>query len=217
MNTKKTICAIICILIIGTTAYAEDASVAPAQNLRISANLIPAFAFRFQEWEGAPKGKALFPNFGLGLEYGVSDWLTVQMLWLPGVNIGMTKGHGILHDVFTGAKAAIMGRDALFGKSLNMLLSAAIGINIPLTSMIKQETVNDPETDTLLWGSVARVYCDFLFAKWFTLNTYAEAVYYPNQISANPVYGKGMIEHPFDISLEVEPRFKYEMKNENIF
>jgi len=217
MNTKKIICAVICVLLIGTAAFAEDASVIPAQNLRISANLIPAFAFRFQEWEGAPKDKALFPNFGLGLEYGASDWLNVQILWLPGVNIGMTKGYGILHDVFAGTKAAIMGRDALFGNSLDMILSAAIGINIPLTSIFRPKGISDQETDTLLWGSVLRVYYDMMFTYWFTLNIYAETVYYPRQISANAFYGKGMIEHPLDFSLEVEPRFKYEMKNENIF
>jgi hypothetical protein len=217
MNTKKIICAVICVLLMGTAVFAEDASVVPAQNLRISANLIPAIAFRFQEWEGAPKDKALFPNFGLGLEYGVSDWLNIQVLWLPGVNLGMTKGYGVMHDAFAGAKAAIMGKDALFGNSLDMILSAAIGINIPLTSMVKPEGNKGDETDTLLWGSVLRVYYDVMFAYWFTLNTYAEAVYYPNQISANSVYGKGMIEHPLDFSLEVEPRFKYEMKNLNVF
>jgi len=217
MNKRKIICALMCVLLIGTAAFAEEASVVPAQNLRISANLIPAFAIRFQEWEGAPKEQAFFPNFGLGLEYGVSDWFNIQALWMPGVNLGMTKGYGVMHDVFAGAKAAILGKDALFGNSLKMLLSAAIGVNIPLTSIFTPKGANDPETDTLLWGSVMRVYYDMMFASWFTLNTYAEAVYYPPQISANPVYGGGMIEHPLDFSVEVEPRFKKTLKNANVF
>lgn len=216
---KKIFCAVICVLLIGTAAFAEDALVIPAQTLRLSVNWIPTFVFRFQEWENVPTEKAMFLNTGFGAEYGVADWFNIQALWLPGINWGRSIGGepGNYHDLFAGTKAAILGRDALFGNSLNMLLSAALGINIPLTSILEPKGTDALETDTLLWGSVLRIYYDMMFASWFTLNACAEAIYYPRQISANTVYGDGMIEHLFDLSGELEPRFQYVMKNSDIF
>jgi hypothetical protein len=220
MNTKKILCAITCLLLIGTAAtavFAEDAAVIPAETVRLSVNVIPNYVMHFQEWEGSPSEPAMFFNSGLGIEYGVCDWLNVQAIWLPGVNFGHSDKYGNMHDIFAGTKAAILGQDALFGKSLNMLLSAALGINIPLTSIFEPKGTNVNETDTLLWGTVLRVYYDVFFTSWFTLNAFAEAVYYPNQISADTAYGKGMIEHPFDFSIEAEPRFEYAKKNGDIF
>jgi hypothetical protein len=195
-------------------AAGEEAELLPAGNLR--AHLAPLAGFQVQEWEGwVEGGKTTLFNIGMGIEYGVKDWINIQALWMPGVNAwsSMEDGteYGYFNDMFIGGKAGIFGPSGLV-KSNKMRLSAALGIKVPFPPK-NEET---QEGDHHLWGSVLRVYCDYIFTGVFSLTGYLEGVYYPRQMTNMRNFFNGAAYHPLDITVELEPRFRHKLAEQGM-
>jgi hypothetical protein len=187
-------------------AFGEEAELVPGRNLR--ATLSPSFGTQIEEWEGVKGGKASLFNFGLGVEYGVRDWISAQALWIPGVNVWSamenSREYGYFNDMFLGGKVGILGPRGLV-KAENMRLSAALGIKAPFPS----KTDGDWEEDRHLWGSAARVYYDYIFTDLFYLNGYIEGIFYPEQAAHTPNFSGRQVYHPLDMTIELDPRFRY--------
>jgi hypothetical protein len=209
MNRRPIVLVAALLALMINSAFGEEAELLPEHDLRAALDL--SFGIQIQEWEGLEGEKATLLNTGLGLEYGVKDWVMAQALWIPGVNLWskMDEGwtHGYFSDMFRGGKVGIMGENALV-KRQDMRLSAAMGIKAPFLSRDGSRW----EGDKHLWGSVLRVYYDYIFTDLFYLNMYVEGVYYPEQMARTPNYSRGSVFHPLEISLELDSRFRYALE-----
>jgi hypothetical protein len=200
-------------------AYAEDAALVPERTLR--ASLIPSFGFQFQkwEWEGVSTENVTFAGIGLGLEYGPAGWINFQALWDPGVNVySKINGgdYGIMTDLFLGFKLGLFGKEALI-QSEKTRLSVAAGMKTPLGGFYiteKARTVREP--DQHLWGTVLRLYFDYVIKPFVTIDVYLEGVYYPQQWTYNPAYKTNMVNHPVDITPELEFHFSYPLPKSSV-
>jgi hypothetical protein len=150
-------------------------------------------------------------HIGLGfeLEYGLIPWASVQAQWRPAVLLSgysRSGSTGHLGDVQIGARFGILGeKDSLI--SLGFLrLTFAAGLKAPLPP----GTGTAWEPDTHLWGAKVGLSCDYLAAPWFHLNLGAAALLSPEQASQNPNFTPRLrsVEHPLDLSIELEPRFR---------
>jgi len=217
--------ALLCVFIAGmvlagTVVYGEEASLVPEKNLRFT--LAPSYGFQIQQWDKDAE-KVTFFNIGAGIEYGPADWINLQILWIPGINvwskIDAEGNYGRLYDLFAGTKVYIAGEGALIDseKTRKMRFSAAVGLKVPLMSMTaeeKAETLREP--DQQLWGSALRLYFDYIFHPYFYANVFAEGVFYPPQWTANPGYSGGLVKHWTDITGELEGHFEYPIENAGI-
>ena len=196
----------------GAAVFAEEAELLPESTLRLT--IAPAFGFQVQEWTGSGDDKVMLFNTGMGLEYGVNNWLGAQVLWVPGVNAWskLDNGtYGLFSDFFLGIKAGIIGPGAPVNKT-NMRFSLAGGINAPLPS----SSGSTREGDYHLWGSALRLYYDYIFSPLFYLNAYIETVYYPRQRLVGPNYGTRSVNHPLDLTFELDSRFRYPLEERGL-
>lgn len=197
--------------------FAEESSLLAGRTLRLT--LAPSFGFQIQEWEGREGAKVMLFNAGMGLEYGVSEWFNAQVLWVPGVNAwselkadgGGSSTYGYLPDLFLGLKLGIIGQDAPVVKE-NMRFSVAAGVKTPLPST----DGSDLEGDYHLWGSALRLYYDYVFSPLFYLNTYVEAVYYPDQRVIGPNYATRSVYHPLDLRFQLDFRFRRALEEKGV-
>ena len=208
---KRVFFTMLCITITGM-AFAEEASVIPQKTLRLT--LEPSFAFQFQDWEwtGVSSEKVMLVNTGLGIEYGPADWINVQLLWNPGINIwSKIEGgkYGIISDLFLGIKMAVIGEEAL-AESEKIRFSLAAGMILPLAGFGKGDKSDaEREPDQHLWGSALRLYFDYVINEKILIDLYLEGVYYPTQWSSNPVFKTNLVKHYVDITAEMEAHFRF--------
>ena len=214
---KKIICIAILIAVMGT-AFAKEATLLPANTLRLS--LIPSFGFQVQtwEWEGVSEEKVTLCSIGLGVEYGPADWINFQLFWDRGVNVySKIDGgdYGRMTDLFLGFKIALWGKEGALKEAEKIRFSFAPGMIMPLggfnTNSEKAETAREP--DQHLWGSALRLYFDYIINPFVFVNIYAEGIYYPKQWTYNPAYKTHMVNHPIDINSELEVNFNYPLQN----
>lgn len=193
------------IICVGFT-WAEETELVPAGTLRVT--LAPSFGFQIQKWDGLDTAKVKALNIGLGFEYGVINWISAQILWVPGVNVWSSmddyNNYGYLSDIYGGLKISLIGAASPVA-SEKIRLAVAGGIKIPQVS----RDSSDWEADLHLWGSSLRLFFDYLFTPVFYLNAFAEGIYYPEQHYEGPNYTTRNVYHPLDLYFELEPRFKY--------
>jgi hypothetical protein len=192
--------------------YGEEAALVPEKTLRLS--VAPSFGFQVQEWydEAESAGKVMVFNTGAALEYGVTGWLTAQALWIPGINLWSDmkwdtepdpeEKYGLFMDPFLGLKIGILGEDALI-EDARMRFSLAAGVKAPMAA------TEAWEGDRHLWGSSLRAYYDYVVTPLYYLNLYLELVYFPEQWTDNPNYSSRTVDHPLEITMELDNRFRY--------
>jgi hypothetical protein len=199
---KKLLCAIYILCVLSAFAFGEEAEVIGEHVIRYT----QPFYFGFQTGDIEDKSMAI--GFGIGLEFGVTDWLNLQLLWNPGLWGSLGKDNlGYFSDMFFGIKAFMLGKDALIPILHFMRLSAALGIKMPVFPAMYSPPEDSKEPDMRLWGSALRVYGDYIFNKYFYVNAYIEGVYYPSQWSDNSAYNSYVVEHNLDFTGEIEARF----------
>ncbi|MCL2481494.1 MAG: hypothetical protein FWF38_07270 [Spirochaetaceae bacterium] len=219
-HTKKLIFTIILSIMIMGTAFAEEAALVPGNTLRVT--FVPSFGFQIQtwDWEGVSTDEVMFASLGLGLEFGPADWVNFQLLWIPGINVysKISDGdYGNMTDLFLGVKIGLWAQEGALFESDKIRFSFAPGMKMPLggfNATEKAETVREP--DQHLWGSVLRLYLDYIINPLFFVNVYLEGIYYPKQWTYNPAYKTHLVEHPIDINSELEVHFRYPLKNSAI-
>ncbi len=175
-----------------------------------------------------------FFNLALALEYGVTDWITAAVQWVPGVNIWSTMGWddtgplywsqavlGDFGDLFVGAKFQVIGPKSPVQRT-DMRFAAAAGVKIPMPGASEADanpTVDKEfvaqEIDNHLWGLGFRFYFDYIFNPSFFVNLYNEFIYYPEQdVNDSVNFGDDTkVAYGYDLTFEVEPQYQYPMAN----
>ena len=178
-----------CIMI--TVAYGEEALMLPQNLLRLS---------QIHDFGIVEDGVGV--SWGLGAEYGISDWLNLQLFWDNFLDYRPYAGSGSL---FLGVKGYIIGSGAVVNTETEKFrLSAGLGLLVPPA---------DPQPgllnrDQMLWGSSIRLYGDIIFSGLFYINTFFEGVFYPPQYQNNDVAEyRDWVRHYNDFTFEVEAHF----------
>jgi hypothetical protein len=200
--------------------YGEDAL--PLKEGVLAVSVAPAFRIAPKEWDGSRGGlKAI--SFGLGVEYGINDWFSASLTWMPGVNAWSAidgGNYGLFGDLSAALQAQIIGPYAVVPKE-NMRLAVAVETVVPLPSTSGSPSVipiTNAEPDSHLWGTGVQVFYDYVFNTYFFLSGYFEALYYPDQPVENANFGSGYerIHHPLDFLIQVEPHVVFQIKDRAI-
>jgi hypothetical protein len=210
MFMKRIPVLIVLLIVLTVSVFGEDASLLESHILRIG--LASSFGSGAQNREGVDTGRVNAFNIGAGIEYGISGRLSVQALWMPGVNawaaIDDGGKYGYFSDAFLGVKAGIIGPAALVQRE-DMRFSIAAGAIMPLP--VRADS--DLEGDYHLWGSTLRLYYDYIFSPLFYLDAFVEASFFPNQKLDSPNFADGSVFHPLELTVELDSRFKQEIES----
>ena len=200
---------IVALFVLAGIVYGEEATVIPKQHLRLTMNNY----FGVHDDGG-------FVSRGYGAEYGVANWLNLQLMWNQFVKLYPDFGSSSL---FLGAKAYIFGGEGAFASAFRILedgdllpvgqklrLSGAFGILIPPAD--SKPDLRDQ--DQQLWGSSLRLYGDFVVKDYFYINAYFEGVFYPPQYqNDNIAEYRDWVRHYQDFTFELEAHFEFPVKD----
>jgi hypothetical protein len=192
---RKLFCIVV-LCVAAAAAFGEEAAVIPEQNMRLSQN--EDFGFADDEF---------MHSWGLGAEYGIRDWLNVQLLWNRYLKLMPDLGSG---SAFLGAKVYIVGDDALLKTNEKFRLSLALGVLAPASG----EQPDFFDQDQNLWGTVFRVYGDFIVSRYVYINAFYEWDFYPPQYQNDNVEAyRDWVRHYQDYTLEIEGHFQIPLEN----
>ena len=215
--------------------FADDALVLPAQVLRLY--VAPTYAFADKGFDpdgklqdlGAGSGKISIFDIGFAAEFGVTNWLTAAVQWVPGWTL-YSKLDSIypgpadynvngVNDIFAGAKIQILGDKGLVeNKVIRLALAPGVKIPLPDVDWDKQLANYLGGKDATLtsiakhaWGLGARAYFDYVINEMFFINLYSQYIMYFKRTDAAYQVGmpKGDLEYGYDLTFELEPHFTY--------
>ena len=190
------------LLLLGSSLFADDAKVMPKMVGRLY--VAPTYSFASGEYDidgdyhSFGGGSVKVFNLGFALEYGIIDWLTAAVQWVPGwtpwSNIKVaTKSNNFpdgipnadtngVADLFAGLKIQVAGAKAPV-QTGNFRFAVAPGAIIPLPGPTFDEIPGDDMTlssmDRHVFAAGARVYFDYIINKYFFINLYNETIFYP--------------------------------------
>ena len=196
---KKLIALSLILLAIGAMAFADDAKVMPGMVGRLYVAPNFTFASRLFDDDGERTDKfddsvKVF-NLGFALEFGVIDWITAAVQWVPGwtpwsdlegaSGLKDSNTNGVA-DIFVGAKIQIIGPKAPVAND-TFRLAVAPGVIIPLPGPDfedeaknalagKKATVHS--MDNHVFGAGARFMFDWQITDSFFINLFNESIFY---------------------------------------
>ena len=194
---KKFLVFVFVFMILSTALFAEDAKVMPARTGRVY--LAPTLIFGSSSFDGNGERVTtpdLFMfNLGAAVEYGINDWITAAIQWVPGFNIMSeyklpgppTARFRDMGDIFVGAKMQLMGPNAPLSSNAARI-AIAPGVKIPLPGPDFEEQArnaargNDYTFATIdkhVFGFGLRSYFDIIVNENFFINLYNELILYP--------------------------------------
>lgn len=235
---KKTI-VLILLVACAMPMFADDAMVLPAGVIR--AYIAPTYGFADKAFDVDGKSqdlvdfmgadKVTFVNLGFAVEYGVTDWLSAAVQWVPGWTFyslldvsgaPMDLNANGFFDLFAGAKIQVLGEKGLVeNKTVRLAFAPGIKIPMPDADWDKQAdnlNANKDATfqamDKHAWGVGSRAFFDYVVNDMFYVNLFAEYIYYLERKDAEflaftpaAVVAKADIGYGYDLTLEVEPHF----------
>ncbi|MCL2067789.1 MAG: hypothetical protein FWG99_10035 [Treponema sp.] len=202
---KKLLIFGLALLFLCPVLFAEDAKVMPMMVGRFY--VAPTYSFaqgsydKEGEYESFDDGNVSLFNLGFALEYGIIDWITAAVQWVPGFTLwsdveaalpagsdpqGKVDANGVA-DLFVGSKIQIIGEKAPVDTGL-FRLAIAPGVIIPLPGPdFEQEAKNlssgkdatFSSNDKHIFAAGGRFYFDFVISKYFFINLYNETIFYP--------------------------------------
>jgi hypothetical protein len=210
---KKLLCVLCVVFLFAAQAYGEDALTLGERNARVS---FPLY-FGFETEDVAGSEDIMATGWGFAVEYGIYEWLDLQLLFDPGF-WGVVEGNAApFSDMFVGAKIGVLGPEGLVSKDGWFRLASALGINIPVNGIMLAEEDDKVGLGTSLWGTALRVYADMLPHPYFYFNFFVEGVFYPAQRSNSAAYaGVGAVKHWLDLTGEIGPHFAVPIKDKGI-
>ena len=203
---KKLFIIGLALLLTGTAMFAEDAKVMPMMVGRVY--MAPLFSFapgsfdKDGSYEKYDDGTVKAFNMGFVFEYGVINWISAALQWVPGwtavsdvkpaapAALGVTgdvNTNGFA-DIFAGFKIQLVGEKAPLKKTSMFRLAVAPGVVIPVSGPDFEHEIDivnngDPATiksmDKHVFAFGGRVYFDYLVNKNFFINMYNETLFYP--------------------------------------
>jgi hypothetical protein len=160
-------------------------------------------------------GNIQFVALGFGLEYGVLPWASLSAQWQPGVLLTSYTSSGPAgnaSDFQFGLRLGLLGERA-FIKLDFLRLALIAGVKSPLPS--GEDAVWEP--DLHLWGVKLGASLDYIPVDWFQLNCSGTVFLNPEQASNNAAFSRQTVNHPMDMTFELEPRFGLLSPNGVIF
>ena len=224
--------------------FADEASVMPARVGRIY--LAPMYGFASSGYDNDGKSQKLGTdismfNLGLALEYGISDWISAAVQWVPGWTLwskidqpGVKANMNGVADLFVGAKIQVIGPKAPVANE-TMRLSFAPGVKIPLPGPDFTEELANIMTgkeatmlsiDKHVLGLGLRTYFDYIINEKFFINLYNEFIFFPIEGEARyagvPQLMAGLpagtkIDYGYSLIFELEPQFAHNVAEKTIF
>jgi hypothetical protein len=211
---------------------ADDASVLPTRTLRLS--VVPMYSTCTQNYNKDGNlvdiihhDRLTTGNLGFELEYGISNWISADLQWTPGVNLyskvvsDIYKNENMygFYDLAAVAKIQIVGEKAPV-RSRTIRFTLAPGLKIPMPEpdwqeQFKAKNNHDDYTwtsvDKHAFGIVGRLYVDYVLNKIFFLNLYSEYIYFFERKSANegPAPTTYDLAYGYALTLEAEPHFEF--------
>jgi hypothetical protein len=239
---KKAI-ACLAFMIIISPVFANDARVVPAGVLRIT--VAPTYAFADKQQylsqnedldvlhDGASRQKLTFLNLGLAVELGATDWLTLEVQWIPGwtllsslefsPNIFAPSHVNIdgFDDLFAGIKVQLVGDKGLI-RNAGARLALEPGVIVPLPDenwddqAARQAAGQDFTILSLAkhaYGYGARLSFDYYLTSFFFFNLFGEYIHYSPMSNAQmaPSMPRSTINWGNRITFELEPRLEFRL------
>jgi hypothetical protein len=183
--------------------------------------------------DGASRQSLQFFNIGVGVEYGILDWLTADAQWIPGLTLdsGLTFTPDFLglsdtningfDDMWVGVKVQVLGQKGIiFSRSLRLALEPVIIVAMPDVNWDEQNKLRSMGADfTMLslakhaFGFGGRVSFDFYLADFFFVTLLGDyRRYFPRenaQLATDMPRGK--TEWGPDVTFEVEPHLEFDI------
>jgi len=191
----------LCIAAFVLPLFADDALVMPSHVIRTY--LVGVYANVPSAYDNDGKKQSLDDkisvfNLGAAVEYGVNDWVTGAVQWVPGYNISSKIDNqdkatlADTADLFVGAKLQIVGPKAPV-QNESIRFAIAPGIKIPLSkpdyetefkNYMSGDTYLGQSADKHLFGIGGRGFFDYIVNEMVFLNLYTQLIYYPASIKA---------------------------------
>lgn len=187
-------------LFLSSAVFAEHAKVMPRMVGRFFA--VPIFSFAPGEYntDGAferfDDGSIRLFNLGFALEFGVTDWFSAAVQWVPGwtpwsdletaTGIPNTNTNGVA-DIFLGAKIQIVGERAPVRSNM-FRVAIGPGVIIPMPgpdfseidpTRLGQDAITFAAMDRHVFGMGARFFFDYVVNRNFFINLYNETLFFP--------------------------------------
>ena len=238
---KKLLVFGLILLLAGSALFADDASVMPKMVGRFY--VAPIYSFAMSEFDTDGKsqkfddGSLKLFNLGFALEYGIINWITAAVQWVPGwtpwSNIkavtGMpdTNTNGVA-DIFAGAKFLLIGEQAPIKASV-IRFALAPGVIIPLPGpdfekevekVMASEKATLGSMDNHVFAAGGRIYFDYVVNKNFFINLYNETIVYPIKQDLNkngPTFAMAKagaaaaMGNPLIMGIDGEINYKYSL------
>lgn len=237
----KKVIACLALAIIVFPVFANDARTVPAGVLRIT--VAPTYAFADKQQylsqnedldvlhDAASRQKLTFLNLGLAAELGATDWLTLEVQWIPGWTLFSTlefspnifaPSHVNINgfdDLFAGVKVQIFGDKGLFrSPDARLALEPCVIVPLPDVNWDDQAARQAAGQDfTILslakhaYGYGARLSFDYYLMSFFFFNVSGEYIHYSALSNAQmaPGMARASIDWGNRITFELEPRLEF--------
>jgi hypothetical protein len=180
--------------------FADDALVLPSHVIRTY--FVGNYAMISKEYDSDGKKQDIDDvkvfNLGAAVEYGINDWISGALQWVPGYNVyskldaDKNASLGDTADLFIGAKVQVVGPKAPVQND-TIRFAIAPGVKVPLSQPdYEEEAVNYAKGDGYLAQSAdlhlfafgTRTYLDYVVNESFFLNFYTQFLYYPGSKKA---------------------------------
>ena len=167
----KKIMIVLALLFLASSLFAQDAGVLPAGSGRVS--VTPSYSFITGEYDDLRNferfddtSMRLF-SLGLALDYGLLNWLTASVQWIPGVAISSEAYDNVsdVSELFVGAKIQLLGEQGHF-RSSEFRFAIAPGVFVPLM-------------ENQVFAAGARFYFDWIFNRNFFVTLSNETLFFP--------------------------------------
>jgi hypothetical protein len=221
--------------------FANDARTVPAGVLRIT--MAPTYAFADKQQylnhyedldvlhDATSRQKLTFLNLGLAAELGVTDWLTLEVQWLPGWTLFSTlefspdifaPSHVNIDgfdDLFAGIKVQILGDKGLIRNAgARLTLEPGVIVAMPDVNWDDQAARRATGQDfTILslakhaYAFGARLSFDYYLTSFFFFNLFGEYIHYSplSNSQMEPGMPRATINWGNQITFELEPRLEF--------
>lgn len=234
---KRTLVAL-CIAVLALPLFADDALVLPARVIRTY--FVGAYASASKGYDSDGKSYSLSSatdsydsikafNLGLAVEYGINDWISGAVQWVPGYFVASkvesdafgnaTPSLADAADLFMGAKVQIVGEKAPV-QSNKVRFAFAPGIKVPLSkpdwskeveNIAAQKDFLFNQADKHTFAIGGRGFFDYIVNEQIFLNLYSQFLFYPGSVKVadSGLYGNQVVSGYQAFYPNYDPSLKY--------
>jgi hypothetical protein len=183
--------------------FSEDVRTLPARVFRAETLIRYSFANAYfdigRQYTAFKKNEGAFKALSMGFAaaYGITDWLSAGILWLPGLNLWYevervfrpsdTVTLADFYDMLMEIKVQLIGQQGLI-KNRRFRLALGPQIKIPLPGPDYEEQAKNlaqgkpvilENQDRHVWGLGGKIHSGFIINESLYVDLYAEGIFYP--------------------------------------